>query len=192
MTTTEAGARQTFQDYFVDGSSTFQGMPVQQTTTEFSSSGSDVSATSLGYGTVDTAQMRIFDFGNDSTDSLGGSTLVTYDPFLLFRYDLEPGESYSQTVTVEATTAQGGIEFPATLSELELTVTYVGVQQITVPAGTFNACRFEHSSITRSAGIEFESSQTLWLAENAGVLLRDRYEGGETVLVEGILNGTAL
>ena len=186
-------ADQTAHDQFVDGAAMFNGQDVIQTTTTFESLSRDESSTAKSYYTVDAAQKRITNVGAESTDSFGGSGVQIFDPGQLFRYDLKPGQSFNQVVTVESIQEFEGQEF-SSVSELEQTVTYVGVQEITVPAGTYRACRFEITGISRFEGQEFESSLTIWNAEGSGVLLRDADASGDfsTSLVEGTLNGTAL
>jgi hypothetical protein len=184
------GSQLTYSDEFIDGSATFEGQSVTRSTTEISSD--DFSSSVQNYFQVDDAQLRVTYLGSDSTDSFGSIARQTYEPGLLTRLDLAPGESYSQIVTSSVTVQSSGIELPPSVSELEQTVTYIGVQEITVPAGTFKACRFEFDIVTRTEGLEFESYLTVWHAVGSGVLLRDRGDGAETVLVEGTLNGTAL
>ena len=68
------------------------------------------------------------------------------------------------------------------------TVTFVGFETITVPAGTFtDACKFEQRVVTGSTRVT-----THWLAKGSGVVLR--IESGDTTqrLVSGTLNGVAI
>ena len=184
------GSQVTFNDQFIDGSATFEGQSVTKSTIEITSD--DFSSTVQNYFQVDDEKLQVTALGSDSTDSFGSVSRQTYDPGLLSRLGLAPGETYSQTVTSTVIVESSGIELPSSVSELEQTVTYVGVQEITVPAGTFEACRFEYDIVARSGGMEFESFLTVWQAVGTGVLLKDQADGAQTVLVEGVLNGTAL
>ena len=68
------------------------------------------------------------------------------------------------------------------------TVTFVGFETITVPAGTFtDACKFEQRVTTGAS-----RTTTRWLARGSGVVLRVESGGTTQRLVSGTLNGVAI
>ncbi|MDJ0879242.1 MAG: hypothetical protein QNI86_11565 [Halieaceae bacterium] len=190
--------RQTAEDFFVDGAAVFEGMDVLQSTREVESLAPGFSSTSVTrqFYTVDTSGPVVTTVGGEVETFTGSSTIISrtvYEPGLQSRFDLQPGEPFSQTVVATTTQSLGGQETSVS-AELEITGTYVGRQVITVPAGTFEACRYESVTISRVEGQpEFVSENTQWLAVGSGVTLRVRAEGLDfQVLVEGTLNGVSL
>lgn len=68
------------------------------------------------------------------------------------------------------------------------TVTFVGFETVTVPAGTFtDACKFEQRVTTGSSRVT-----TRWLARGSGVVLRIESGGTTQRLASGALNGVAI
>lgn len=95
-------------------------------------------------GTVST------DFGGTlvaSVSSMGLSittnTTVTYNPARVDRrYTLAVGASNTTTTSMTAASSTNFGAVPATTATTTTTVTYIGQESITVPAGTFTACKF--------------------------------------------------
>jgi hypothetical protein len=156
--------------------------------------------TSKEYFTTNTANESFTTVGSESEEggAVMSSTRQIIDPGLTTRFDVKPGETYSQTFTIRLTIIQNGIPFPTTLSEVTIVTTYVGRQEITVPAGRFNTCRFELSISSIIQGQEFVSTDWLWFAVDDGVLVRqwngteDREVTYEEELESGTLNGRTL
>jgi hypothetical protein len=111
-----------------------------------------------------------------------------YEPALRDeRFALRPGEQVT-------TTAKGQITYsPATAGtsgpiDRRWTMTYVGQEQVTVPAGTFTACRFDRDE---GGG----SLTTEWFAKGSGVRVKRREQASATIgedLRRGLLNGVPL
>ena len=108
------------------------------------------------------------------------------DPYLLLRYDLQPGDSYEQTYRQVSLELEGGtpLEEIDSSSAGGLTivrhVTYNGQEAITVPAGTFDACRFTITEQIPSPvdGVNVES-RVNWIADGHGMLLRSEDVEGD-------------
>ena len=132
--------------------------------------------------------------GNIVTVSVSGSlytSISTYTPPLLNRqYLLKPGESDTQSYTDNSQLYDSsGNPFgsPSTYS-FSQTTTFVGYEDVTVPAGTFrNACRYR---IDADGG-----TNDVWLtASGQGVVLKSITTSGGSVLyheelVSGTVNG---
>jgi hypothetical protein len=106
---------------------------------------------------------------------------AVFTPPALRRFDLNAGESYSQTYTARTSGTAG-----SAANTTSFTRTFVGIETVTVPAGTFRACRFDETSTT--AGATARSSE--WIA-SIGLSVRslDRVNGAETVLESATVNG---
>jgi hypothetical protein len=91
-------------------------------------------------------------------------------------------------MTSTSTTNFGSV--PATTTALTTTVTYVGQESITIPAGTFTACKF---SVTTSSG-----TNTEWVGKGNGAPLQSTSKASDgTAIVLSLtaasrLNGAPL
>ena len=126
----------------------------------------------LHYGVVD------FTFGVTVT--------AIHDPFDFYRFDLLPGESY-----VHRWKRTGGFM----LEEFERTTTYVGRETVSVPAGTFETCRFDSiveyvfqippGALNR---VVLTSKDWIGVANGLGIKAED-LTGTVTVLDRAAING---
>ena len=151
-----------------------------------------------------------------------GLITVKFIPGMLNRFDLAVDESYSQEFDVVAEIEvpggfpdlpggfpelpeipdipelPGGVDIPlpgeglTTRSTLRRKTTYRGVETIVVPAGTFQACRFETVNEVVSGGYEVEGLEIIWLGVNSGVMIQEDSGDPLTVLVSGTINGQKL
>ena len=97
--------------------------------------------------------------------TVSGTTTVTYSPAVADRrYTLAVGGSNTTTTTQTVTSVTNFGSTPATTSSETTTVTYVGQESITIPAGTFTACKF---SVVTSGG-----TQTEWFGKGNGAPLQ--------------------
>lgn len=72
------------------------------------------------------------------------------------RWSLAPGQSQLRTYHAEVQAVNGSTATVISASDFSTTDTFVGVESITVPAGTFETCRFDER---HSSG----ATDTLWL-----------------------------
>ncbi|MEM8490613.1 MAG: hypothetical protein AAF756_07260 [Pseudomonadota bacterium] len=176
----------------IAGSGPFNGRTGRLVTTLSSAmaGGMLVSGTSRSYF-QDVSDARILNLGTeteiDSPDpSIGSTTAVDqYEPPRLERRDLSAGESYTQEFEeTQSTTIDG--ETTTFIRNIARTVTFDGIESITVPAGTFDACRFTEVEV--SAGET--STLQLWYGVGNGLILRVQEDGDTgSVLVSGSING---
>lgn len=110
------------------------------------------------------------------------STRTVYDPAKRDpRYNLAQGESHvitarhTDTSTHNVTRDGAGDTTRSGVVSESSTVTYVGQETITVPAGTYQACRFEVTIPILTGTVIYyppESFTTVWIAKGKGVMLR--------------------
>lgn len=182
----------------VVGREEFNGKNALLTTTE-------TTATALGVTTVaqtDTyilvqkAKTRVRSLGGKGTVFVDGvdegTAELVFDPPLLFRYDLNPGQRHTQRVTVE-TTAEGP-EGSMTNSHRErVTRIYRGRQTIKVPVGRRQTCKFRVvTTVTGLFGGDTKYVSTEWYDVKSGLLLRVVDEASKTVLVKGSIDGVKI
>lgn len=114
---------------------------------------------------------------------ISGTLSTTINPPREDRYDLDPGESYTQTYTVS--TSGAPVAIPDTTSTVKRT--YVGRESVTVPAGTFEACRFEEDVTVGST----TTTTTMWFDVGSGIELKvDAGDISETVSAS--INGSPI
>ncbi|HEY7884084.1 MAG TPA: hypothetical protein VIC08_03955 [Cellvibrionaceae bacterium] len=169
-------------DQTIFGSTSFNGATVRFAVSDTVATGAAPSqSTSTSYFTVNEAAARSEALGVEVVTSSPISTTVvtTNNPGRLSRYDLSIGESYSQTFT--STTQVMGFDVSTPIS---FTTTFVGIEDVTVPAGTYSACRFE----TDEGG----QLTTHWFAVQTGVELKVVSGGDETIFIGGSINGVDL
>jgi hypothetical protein len=110
----------------------------------------------------------------------GSSLTSVLTPALIARYSLKAGESFTQSYT---NTTTGSASSTTTT---RLTTTFVGTESVTVPAGTFQACRWQDESASGSSTTRI----TRWEVKEVGtVKQRDENQGVDTVLESATVNG---
>ena len=156
---------------------------------------SPTSTTTSGYTVVDTAKKRETELGGESETFIDGVLSSTASaenvPGILFRFDLNPGESYSQTYTTNLEFNSGGVDGSSTSSET-VTTTYIGVVKVVVPAGTFQACKFREITETNFEGIISQYSRTIWYGVDNGVQLQDDDEFATGQLLSATIDGQSI
>lgn len=174
------------------GEATFQGHAVQQFDVSFSTAG--LSSTVSGFGTYDPAAGIASGYGakthsqsNDGRmvqDMLAVATPPTEDR----RYALEPGQSFTATATTDVTvsTTVDGVKQPTRrgTETTTTTVRFAGAETVTVPAGTFNACKYVETIDSRET--------TRWEMAGYGVTVKSVSAGVTTIAKSIEVNGSAL
>lgn len=116
---------------------------------------------------------------------------VRLDPFSLFRFDLSAGDRFTDSYNSEVITNAGGQQLSDSLS-IEAETTFLGIESVTVPAGTFDACHYREVSEATPTGFPFstETTSDSWYAVGNGILLKQEdSEGNSTELLEASING---
>lgn len=127
-------------------------------------------------------------YGNEAVTAQPSVAEVknTFDKYKLDRWNIEPGESYSHSYNTATEIAQNGQTITNT-SSTSYTTTYLGVEAITIEAGTFQGCK---TVTVYNDG----DKETHWWAVNHGILLKmvDESDGITQELVTATINGTPL
>lgn len=122
---TENGTTQDIADPYTVTQGTFNGNDVVRV--EFPN------FQEIDYQRVDTDNQQVVYFGDTRTEN-GVDITCTYDPPVQIPFGLSPGQSFPNSFTESCSDG-----FSSQPSEVW---TYVGRERITVPAGTFDTCRF--------------------------------------------------
>jgi hypothetical protein len=125
-----------------------------QNATEFSTTSTStltglgaITTTARAYSTLDGSDILTFGATGESTTPVATSSKIVYTPaFRDKRYTLAAGDSVTQTYSVTTTSTITGLPAPVTqTTSLTDYVRYLGRETVTVPAGTFDTCKFEIS-----------------------------------------------
>ena len=175
----------------MNGRSTFNGNSASESTStvQARSTSGNANSDSTTRSYIDlvsgASQFKLFGTSTQATASgFSISTTVTFEPFRLQRFDLSAGESYTQTYTIKTQSNFGSAPDQTVTSR----VTFVGVERISVPAGSFEACRF----LTEDTIGSNTASSTTWIATGSGTSIKTVSGNTESVLVSGSTNGMAL
>ncbi len=143
------------------------------------------------YGSIARATTPIAGF------SLTNTIKTVYTPAWVDRmFTMTAGQTLVQTYAGTTTTTTGGIAgVPGTTTTSNLsasqTTRYLGRESVTVPAGTFNACKFEQFDTASPSNVT-----TSWLAPGNGVMVKTTgtsTQGPQTISARTLLiNGAAV
>ncbi|WP_290737993.1 hypothetical protein [Haliea sp.] len=174
-------------DQVIDGTGLFQGNPAIRMRLEQRSEG-ELLATNLTWFSINLGAQRLQYYGSEvetAQPPLTSATL-TLAPFKLNRWDLAAGQSFQQNYSSTLQDSRGS----SSSQTVELKTTYLGTETITVPAGTYTACRvLEESVETGGTGVPARSSETQWYALGTGILLRSESEDSYQEFLRGAING---
>jgi VCBS repeat-containing protein len=99
----------------------------------------------------------------------GGSTLTTQNvEGVTLPNDVQQGDDWSQKITVTGASSDGEVTLSATI---DTTYTALGYEQVTVPAGTFNALKVEQTgTLTMNGSSGFDTHGFIWYAQGVGTV----------------------
>ena len=112
------------------------------------------------------------------------SGLLSYSPFRLDRFDLAAGQSFTQEYTEVETFTENGVETVRVDDEM-VTIRFDGIESVTVPAGTFDACRFTEIVESGQDAVFLRE----WIAVGSGIPIKSEEDSSTSELVSGSLNG---
>ncbi len=180
-------------DWLVKGPKTFEGQSAIETdfrisgtmTAQGQTSSTDFTTTSYGRATG-SAEVTSYGSQTSKTTSMPGgftqtsSTKTVYTPPWVSRvFALAVGQSTTESSTSVITTTTSmsgtGVTLPPTTTTTTTTSTmttkFVGREQVTVPAGTYNTCKFE----TTNAGVS--GVTTSWVIDGKGIPVKGSTSG---------------
>lgn len=140
---------------------------------------------SRNYLSFDESALVVSSHGVETINPDDGSVVGTqwFEPTNDFQYDLNPGESFRQIYTAYQSTGGG----PASVVQnVDVTVTYAGRETVTVPAGTFETCKF----YIQDTGSRFSSASVIWrnVGDGIGVQTGFRDSSGSEAAVTEMLS----
>jgi len=184
----------------VTGPTTFNGFPVVAVKTSLIEA--DTVTESTVFVGADNMSLLYYGGSSDTTGLAGTvkSATTNLRP-VAFRYDLSPGESFSQSYDAAIEVTPDGAKVATRNGySIRQTVTFSGIESVTVPAGTFQACKFEFDEVVTANGqVSSSSRRTTWLAVGIGVAVKIQVAGSSNPapdslieLVGGDINGVAV
>lgn len=177
------------------GGASYEGKPARQIIIDLEITGDIFSTARIeSFAQVDVTKMRVKNlYSKTDVFSPEAATIeVRFEPPQLERFDLEPGESYSQTYVADERTNARGQTFTQSI-EVTDTTTYIGRRTVTVPAGTFETCLFESESRITGPFPAGGVSQ-FWFSVGTGLLVKEIGENGRdsTELLSAKINGKSI
>lgn len=172
------------------GQESFGGRVGTHFHSEVSATGASPSESNTdSYVAVDLSRKRITVFGVEAelTSPISATNTATITPGILERFDLAAGESFSQTHTTMVKTVSQG-HTAEHVENVKRVKTYLGVDSVTVPAGTFDACKFVEE--TTLNGVSGET--TRWFGVGNGELIKEDNDSTLTELISSEINGTPI
>lgn len=116
-------------------------------------------------------------YGSRQTATAAGATITTTNvispPVRDRQYSLGLNESFTVTQNTTTSISGLGVPVPDQNTAITYTITYRGQESITVPAGTFNTCKFERS--------DANGTSTNWIAKTSGTPVRSLSADGNGV-----------
>ncbi|MEL7044388.1 MAG: thrombospondin type 3 repeat-containing protein [Pseudomonadota bacterium] len=169
----------------VIGTGTFEGAPVTVMRNVVSG------VTVLEYYLSKNAVGDLYHGSEFESPPFGTSRIVYAPPRLQLPDELDFGQSETQATTISVTNSV----FPGVgqVNAITDTITLVGPELVTVPAGSFPAYKFVISSVFNAVLADFPSSSTVWYVPGLGAVkaINVDEEGTETtVLLDFSLAGT--
>lgn len=124
------------------------------------------------------------------TDGGDGIT-YRYEPARALRYNLQSGTSYEQDYIVHRRYDTSAATAPADETAVHSAIQFLGKEPVTVPAGTFEACRFDE---TRSEDWTFGDGTVAvhtksWIGVGNGLLIRYERDGEIYELINASIDG---
>ncbi|MFC4249934.1 hypothetical protein [Sinimarinibacterium flocculans] len=186
----------TTSDSVVMRSTTFKGNNANETESTVqarSQSNPEVNSdsTTYSYTRLDGTTLKIFGVVTEAeAQGFTITTTISNEPPAEERFDLLPGQSYTQSyTTTQENGSVGGFQIPPTETQFTVKTTYVGQESVTVPAGTFNACKFTEDATATFDGQTSTSTATTWMAVGSGQFLKSVSEGDTNELISASING---
>lgn len=195
-TVSSAGQLTTTSENTVKGMATFNGQSVLDIYSDVTATGSAPSkSTQNGYFTVDSANMIEHYHGSviNVTEPAvaAGKQTLTLTPPMEDRFELSANQSYTQSYKIKTDGSAAGFPYSMT-SDHERTKRFVGIETVTVPAGTFNACRYEESTTTTAAGTTATETSTHWVSVGSGLEVKSVAGDSTTELQSAKINGSTV
>ncbi len=153
--------------------------------------GSDAGQTVDSLSYIRVQDLDVLALGSVTQASMLGFTATittTFAPPLLQRYSLTAGQSVTTNYIATQTTTGLPFNLPPTTTEFSDTFTFLGFENVAVPAGSFAAaCKWTHASTANGE----TTTSTQWLTRK-GALLKNVDGDSVIELTSGSVNGGAV
>lgn len=150
--------------------------------------GSDAGSVANSLSYIRVQGLDVLALGGVTQASMQGFTVTitaTFDPPLLQRYSLTAGQSVTTNYLATQTTTGLPFNLPPTTTSFSDTFTFLGFEDVAVPAGSFAAaCKWTHTTTADGA----TASSTQWLTRK-GALLKNVDSDSVMELTSGSVNG---
>ena len=150
--------------------------------------GSDAGSVANSLSYIRVQGLDMLALGGVTQTAMQGFTVTitaTFDPPLLQRYSLTAGQSVTTNYVATQTTTGLPFNLPPTTTSFSDTFTFLGFEDVAVPAGSFAAaCKWTHTSTADGA----TSTSTQWLTRK-GALLKNVDSDSVIELTSGSVNG---
>lgn len=181
-------------DQIIEGGATFNGKSALKATANVYSTGDEPSTgiTKAYFQLAGSQRTRNLGVETEILSPSTGFSTTTYAPFELRRFDLAAGQNFSTTFEITTDTQVGGQSYATTVAE-ERTITFDGIESLTVPAGTFQACRFTVVRTTTPitpGGATRTYTDREWYHVGTALLLKNEEDDAVTELESASINGT--
>jgi hypothetical protein len=183
-------------DWLVKGPKTFETQSAIETefrlsgtmTTEGQAASFDITSTSYGRATGSAEFTNYGSQSSNTTSAPGGftstsATKTVYTPPWVTRiFGLAVGQSTTESstsaITTTTTVSAPGVSLPPSTTTITtdstMTTKFVGREQVTVPAGSYNTCKFEITN----AGVT--GTTTSWVIDGKGIPVKGSTTVGST------------
>ncbi|WP_299022882.1 hypothetical protein [uncultured Photobacterium sp.] len=116
---------------------------------------------------------------------MDGDTEWYYTPGQQNKFDLNAGESFEQTYTKITVLPEQTADVV-----FDSVNKFIGIETITVPAGTYKTCRFEaKNTVTLPSGLKQQVNLTAWYAVRYGIQVKYEVDGVADELIEATIDG---
>jgi len=173
----------------ITGTTTFNGQSALEIKSKVEVlTGSDAGSVANSLSYIRVQGLDVLALGGVTQSSMQGFTVTitaTFDPPLLQRYSLTAGQSVTTNYVATQTTTGLPFNLPPTTTSFSDTFTFLGFEDVAVPAGSFAAaCKWTHTSTADGA----TSTSTQWLTRK-GALLKNVDSDSVIELTSGSVNG---
>lgn len=196
-TTTSSNAELTTSSVnTVKGNTIFNGQTVIEIGSDVVATGSSPSkSTQSNYFTVDNANLIEYFHGSviNVTEPVAtaGKTTLTMTPALEDRFALAVNQSTTQSYKSRTDGSVMGFPYSQTVDQTH-TKQFLGLESVTVPAGTFKSCKFTETDTSTVAGNTTTNSSTHWVAVGSGIEVKAVAGDSTTQLLSAKINGSAI
>ncbi|MDX2476543.1 MAG: hypothetical protein QNL05_04185 [Gammaproteobacteria bacterium] len=179
-----------------NGLSSFEGRSGVKITSDVNTSGGGGPTTTARlkfYIDVNGAQQSVTNFAVDADllTPYSGKIITRHIPGVLSRFNLNKGQSFSQSYNTDVTQTVNGIDGTHSFQKDSKT-TYLGTESVTVPAGIFKACKFSDQTTTTSVLGPISDNTTSWFGVGNGQLIKQTSDGVSSTLLSGKINGSPI